>query len=593
MLTRSLLSLFPLALSLACGSGGSPDGSGGSGSQLPHGGDPELTPPDRLDLLLMVDNSWAMDGKQALLADGVTRLLERLREPLCVGPGGTPPSAAGPTGGCPAGQSREFQPIRDIQVGVISSSLGDGGDNQICSAPESRDMAHLIGSLERGAGAPADEHGILRWRAGEPFEPFGSALGTMVLAAGQRGCGYEQSLEAWYRFLVDPAPYAALERVRCRPEASSNDCIGPALDAGGNVRVDEQLLQQRAAFLRPDSLLVIVSLSDENDCSLRVGGQSWRVASSADRMPRAASVCSQDPNAACCYSCGGALPAGCSADPICSPSLQLTREEDAVSLRCFDQKRRFGTDFLYPTERYVNALRSSELCLKAPSLASAGCAEPTVPNPLFAGGRPLAHVLLASIVGVPWESIRSPSEQGSGFRLATSEELAAGGWDEILGEPGQSPPVPPADAFLIESAVPRGDIPTGNPINGREYDTAYGGSLRRDLQHACLFRLPQPIDCSSADPSGLPCACEASTQSSPVCEEQPGVSPPGPLQYWGRAYPGPRHLEVLRGHAAAGGEIVLGSICSSSLADASRSDYGYRAVSDALVARIAPRLRAR
>lgn len=29
-----------------------------------------------------------------------------------------------------------------------------------------------------------------------------------VTAAGERGCGFESSLEAWYRFLVDPAPPA-------------------------------------------------------------------------------------------------------------------------------------------------------------------------------------------------------------------------------------------------------------------------------------------------------------------------------------------------------------------------------------------------
>jgi len=451
-------------------------------------------------------------------------------------------------------------------------------------------MSHMVGSLARGAIAGVDQDGILKWQQGESFEDFRGALRGMVLATGQLGCGYEQSLEAWYRFLVDPAPYASLERVRCRPEATTTDCIGPAVDASGQVLLDQAVLAQRAAFLRPDSLLVIVTLSDENDCSIRVGGQSWRV-SSTERMPRAASVCGENPNAACCYACGGVVPEGCSPDPICSTAIQLTREEDSISLRCFEQKRRFGADFLYPTERYVHALTSSQLCLEHPSLAAADCADPTIDNPLFAQGRPLSHVVLASIVGVPWQSIRKTTGGGDGsFRLETAEELNAGGWDDILGQPRQSPPVPPADPFMTETAEVRSGIPVSNPINGREYDTTYGGTLPRDLQHACLFRLPEPVDCAIGTTSGLACACEASERNSPVCEDQPGESQPGAIQYWARAYPGLRHLEVLRGQSAAGGDVVLGSACTSNASDTSRDDYGYRPVIDALISRIAPKL---
>jgi len=56
-------------------------------------------------------------------------------------------------------------------------------------------------------------------------------------------------------------------------------------------------------------------------------------------------------------------------------------------------------------------------------------------------------------------------------------------------------------------------------------------------------------------------------------------------------YPGLRHLEVLRGQAAAGGAIVLDSVCAANTTDASRDDYGYRAVADALLARVTAQLR--
>jgi hypothetical protein len=598
MSIRTSVLLAALSCISACGTGGShregntdAGGSAGTGSLLLGGGDPEVPTPERLDLLLMIDNSWAMDSKYTLLADSISQFLERAQNPRCVTANGQATSAPGPSGACAAGQAREFGPIRDIHVGVISSSLGDGGDNQICSRPESRDMSHLVGSLPRGAATGADEDGILKWKTGESFDDFRGALHRMVLATGQLGCGYEQSLEAWYRFLVDPAPYASLERVRCRPESATTDCMGPAVDASGQVLLDQTVLAQRAAFLRPDSLLMIVTLSDENDCSIRVGGQSWRLAST-EGMPRAASVCGENPNAACCYACGASVPEGCSPDPICSTAIRLTREEDAMSLRCFEQKRRFGADFLYPTERYVHALSSRELCLKEPSLATEDCSEPAVDNPLFAQGRPLSHVVLASIVGVPWQSIRKTTGDADGsFRLETAEELNSGTWDEILGQPSQSPPVPPSDPFMTESADVRSGIAAGNPINGREYDTAYGATLPRDLQHACLFRLPQPVDCSGADPNAvLPCACTPDVRNSPVCEDAPGESPPGAIQYWARAYPGLRHLEVLRGQSAAGGHAVVGSICTDNASDPSRSDYGYRPVVDALVSRIAPRL---
>src|SRR6185436_6530948 len=68
---------------------------------------------------------------------------------------------------------------------------------------------------------------------------------THVRAADQRGCGYEASLEAWYRFLIDPEPIASVTN-----------------DGTFSVRgqVNQVVLDQRKAFMRPDSLLAIVML---------------------------------------------------------------------------------------------------------------------------------------------------------------------------------------------------------------------------------------------------------------------------------------------------------------------------------------------
>lgn len=74
-----------------------------------------------------------------------------------------------------------------------------------------------------------------------------------MLGVDELGCGYEMPLEATYRFLVDPEPYEALVEED-----------GLLVESG----VDQAILEQRAAFVRPDSFLGIVLLSDEDDCSL-------------------------------------------------------------------------------------------------------------------------------------------------------------------------------------------------------------------------------------------------------------------------------------------------------------------------------------
>lgn len=67
---RRWLLLAALSGIAACGTDASPrpgtadaGGNAGTGIRLPDGGGPEVPAPERLDLLLMVDNTWAMDSK--------------------------------------------------------------------------------------------------------------------------------------------------------------------------------------------------------------------------------------------------------------------------------------------------------------------------------------------------------------------------------------------------------------------------------------------------------------------------------------------------------------------------------------------------
>lgn len=540
-------------------------GAGGSG-----GATSQVTPlprPDKVDLLFMLDNSRSMDVKHQLFADAAKQLVQRLRSE-----------------------------VGDLHLAVITSSLGDGGDGQVCPDPEDQDMAHVLGSTARGAVDSMNSEGFLEWHEGDDAGVFERDLERTIAAVGQKGCGYEASLEAWVRFLVDPTPYQKLARVPCDASDTATNCIAPATDDAGHVLLDQTVLEQRAAFLRPDSLLMIVSLSDENDCSIRIGGDSWKVSLLRDRMSRAASACASDPNSACCYACGSTPPAGCSPDPSCETQPLLTTPEDSLNLRCEEQKRRFGADFLYPIERYVRALTAPKLCASQPSFDPASCPEETIDNPLFAGGRPADFISYTSIVGVPWQDLVSAgADAGQLTTFRQVADLKSDDWDQLLGKPHASPPVPPADPHMQESMVARAGVEPGNAINGRDFDTSEIGfpDAPGDLEYACIFPLAQPIDCAQRNPALDDCDCYERVNDTPLCEQTPGVSPFGSTQYHSKAYPGLRHLELLQGVNRQGGNVTLGSICAPNTTRDTEPGFGYRPTVSALFESLRPILGAR
>jgi hypothetical protein len=310
------------------------------------------------------------------------------------------------------------------------------------------------------------------------------------------------------------------------------------------------------------------------------------VANGDSRMFRGSSACATDPNDACCYTCGAAAPPeGCAPDPLCAEGF-LTEEEDGVNLRCFDQKRRYGIDFLYPTQRYVNALSQSRLCWSRPDLEPEGCPEATLPNPLFERGRARDLVFLGGIVGVPWQSIAQDSASNDDALVyKTAKQLAPGDWRALLGSPGASgqAPTPPDNPWMIESTVARAGIEPGNAINGSEYDTRQRlqGGVPNDLQYTCISPLPEPRTCE-----GDSCDCGGGIDS-PLCEAEPARSPSGDTQYWAKAYPGTRQLEVLRDF---GENSIVASICARNVDDAAQPDFGYRPAIAALVDRLKEKL---
>ncbi len=605
---------FAVALLAACDStttsvggisGGGGSGAGSTSSSTGGGGstsDPLYV--DKVDILIAVDNSRSMADKQGFLAYAMADLLQNLVNPTCIDPGGQPATIQPGSGidPCPEGTTREFSAMNDIHIGVISSSLGGHGSDACAVGADpttstNNDMAHLLSRVAPGDPTSVPTYlngGFLAWdplgQKSPPGENDWTTLATnlqdIVLGVGQVGCGFESQLEATYRFLADPAPYETI-----------------SVDAQSVIQVsgvDNVLLEQRSQFLRPDSLVLVIMLTDENDCSTNESGQFYLAnqlqsgGGSPFHLPKARAICQTDPNSACCRSCG--QPAGvdengnaCAEDPTCGILDDLG---DAVNMRCFDQKRRFGIDFMYPMDRYSTALTQASIADRNGQI---------VPNPLFSDLDPSDGVspprdprlvVFAGIVGVPYQDVaRDPQDLGQGFK--SPDELAAdlGGfstWDAILGQPINF--VYPQDPYMVESIGPRsgqnpitgdGIAPPGSltsPINGSEYSVPG----QDDLQYACTFSLPVPRDCSpsSAEPA---CDCSDPTNDNPLCEANPADGGSRTLQVRAKSYPGIRQLSVLKD---VGDNGVVTSICPSQIDDPSAASFGYRPVAASILERI-------
>jgi hypothetical protein len=557
----------------------------------------------KIDLLFMIDNSASMGDKQVLLAKAVPQLVDRLVIPRCTTPTGTVVlERKSLSEACPAGSAPEFRAVQDIHIAVISSSLGAHGAKTPVGgcgdAPPGNDRARLLPSVRPGL-VSYDNSGFLAWDPNGALNPAGETdpvrlgmqFGEMVQKTGENGCGFEASLESWYRFLIDPEP----------PVDVSIDAVS---GRGVPGQTDVELLAQRAAFLRPDSLVAIVMLTDENDCSIRDDEYGHWLSTSQKSLPRGTTACAVDPNDRCCLPCTvtGGVPDGCTpvaSDPACAVdegTFASDTPENRSNMRCFENQRRFGYDFLYPISRYVDGLTKLEVPRRSDGKM--------VPNPLFtpAPGKPRRAadlVYLAGIVGVPWQDIADDASQnGPGLRYLTAAELTANNrWEVIVGD--RSKNQRPTDPFMQESMAPRSGInpvtkvaitpetspdPRANPINGHEQANPDNG----DLQYACTFPLPQSEVCDPKD-QGCDCA-EAATdgRNRPLCQP-PGGGPPGTTQYFGKAYPGLRPLEVLKG---VGDSAIVASICPKILVD-DQPGYGYEPAVDAIVERLKVALQGR
>lgn len=534
------------------GSGGNPDAIGATTSS-------------KVDLLLVVDNSASMGDKSKLLAASLDPLVRKL-------------ASAG-----------------DVHLGVITSSLGTlGGD--LC--PDGN--AHQASNARLSTVGPNDtplasaKQGFLSFGGGGStnVDTFIADAKTLVNGVGENGCGLEAQLESMYRFLVQPDPWASV-----------------AVDSNNQASLqgtDDVLLAQRKAFLRPDSLVVVVMITDEDDSvadPLSVGGQGWafmsnqfpgspvfRADGKSTTAPRATSACAVDPGSPDCTSCGFA--ATCSAsdpacqkiknDPNCSKSGgYYGPSEDQLNIRFQRMKERYGIDPQYPISRYVDGLTKSLVPnrngehTKTGTTTAAYTGTPTCTNPLFAAALPDPGGELCNLAKGP----RGKDLVVFALIGGVPESLAGAtpSWQKILGTDPGAFNYEGIDTHMIQSATARPGLPPPSatrgdngtdPINGREWDTA-----ANDLQYACTFALPTPRTCTAQDQS---CDCAQASSNPPLCGATLGQ------QLRGKAYPTVREMRVVK---ALGDRGILGSICPGNVAS------GYTGTMTTLADRLAPHLK--
>jgi hypothetical protein len=559
---------------------------------------------DKIDLLFMIDNSSSMADKQDVLAEAIPDLVNRLLHPICIeAKTGAPAGQPDAEGRCTPPSERDFEPVNDIHVGIISSSLGDYGTGVCNDAhdltggrldPHNNDMGHLVARAANAADLPSA--GFLSWDGTGDSAALKGTFAEMVHGVGQHGCGYEASLEAIYRFLIDPEPYQGLTR----------DSNGLSVPTG----TDDVVLKQRAAFLRPDSLVAIIMVTDENDCSIQAEGQGFLAIAPATSttaptpLARGTSACERDPNDRCCFNCGALNPpADCpstASDPSCLKG-HYTGAEDPPGLRCFHQKQRHGVDFLYPVDRYIQGLKQPTVttrdgqAVKNPLFDDLGCGGKNC-----AAARDPSMVFLAGIVGVPWQDIaKDPHDLSQGYKTAKNlrdDDV----WPVILGDPSKN--APPTDPLMIESIAPRTSAaspigtkeapqpPDGsfgaNSINGHEWEPAHDSPPNQDLQYACVFELQTPKDCANS-PKDCDCYGQGNVLAAaknPLCQD-PQTGAYGTMQFRAKGYPGLRQLEVLRG---LGDQGIVASICPAETRPTKMADqdWGYRPAIAALLERL-------
>jgi hypothetical protein len=477
---------------------------------------------DKVDLLFMIDNSASMGDKQALLAQAVPNMINRLVAPNCLDitsgqPDGTQAAADGT---CSKATSKaEFPPVHDMHIGVVTSSLGGRGGDQcgptVTNPANAALNAHNDDKgelINRGgvANDPTVENtatdlnasNFLSWFPAvssnsshpQPLPPAVTVAATLVtdfttLVEGvhEHGCGFEAQNEAWYRFLVQPDPFDTITKNGTQASLSG---------------IDNNILQQRSDFLRPDSLVAIIVVTDENEEAadpLSIGGQGWAFdngsfpGSSNGSAPQGTIECTNfdptnptttGPNDKNCTSCAfiqgtSNFATECPKDGANGSNGYLDPSDDTLNTRFYHQKMRFGLFAGYPTSRYVRGMQKDSVPDSqhehdgngnyiGDQDANANCV-----NALYATGLPTSSnselcaltkgtrtsdlIYYAAIAGVPHELLQTcaPNCPPGDTTDAQADTLTDDQWTAIMGKDPENYDFSGADFHMVEDWNPR------------------------------------------------------------------------------------------------------------------------------------------
>jgi hypothetical protein len=660
---------------------------------------------DKVDILFVLDNSASMGDKTEYLTQAVPNLITRLVQPNCIDTNGkvVGQSDSGGLGNCTTGKV-EFPPVHDMHIGLVSSSLGTrlsdlysnssagvaAGSGTICpAAPSSTlppgvtatqtlpsgtvfsqhndDRAELLNrtnptdDINDATGSALSDAGsghYLNWfptvpknqgKTPSPGAPAITSANTLITdftqlltGVGNYGCGIESQLESFYRFLIQPDPYADLK-----------------LDNNGNALwdgVDSTILLQRSQFLRPDSLVAIIDMTDENDSEIDVralGGQGYRwMGTSFDPFMGTAACAENSTNSdlvsesACTY-CGFQ---GVSCPQ--SPNYYSNGNDWGYNpnLRHVHMQQKYGVWPQFPIQRYQIGLTSTKVpdrFHEYPSGASSyqglnpnnfNCTNPlfaaSLPNGsktdtntlcnLPVGSRPASLVYFAHIGGVPHQLLQGTAGDGTcpagtpTGQCPPKATLLNADWVKILGKGKTASPINEydftgIDPHMVEAYAPRTGVPaTGaaagpsqtNPGQGLDAfgvtdwvtNTGTGHILEVDREYACTFELATPRDCSNTkDPTvSFACDCPSTAtltgnQIPPLCDSVQGDTGYQTSQLRAKTYPTVRELELAFLMQQQG---IVSSLCPIDVTPASGQTeltdplYGYNPAVSAIIDRL-------
>ncbi|MEC7525386.1 MAG: hypothetical protein VYE22_36215 [Myxococcota bacterium] len=218
---------------------GTPDGR--APSPVDSGPPPPPPPPPTpdVDLLLVIDNSGSMSEEQFSLAVELPEIVRALG-----------------TGDLDGDGARDAPSVDSLHVGVITPDMGTGGFTvPTCARADFGDdgVFRTQGRIDI-MGCMPNYPSFLHWTPTRrtTAEEFAEQVGCVAMV-GTGGCGFEQPLEAALKALSPAEPTEWTSHRYAPPEFFRGT-------TGHGDGVNEGLV-------RPGSVLAIVMLTDEEDCS--------------------------------------------------------------------------------------------------------------------------------------------------------------------------------------------------------------------------------------------------------------------------------------------------------------------------------------